>query len=192
MVKNMLSFEKWSIKTDNDTLTIEGDRVSWEKADRTVIRYISKQLEISDDFHHSFFICILEGEVEDELNRGFIRLWEIRNDWGNRAWIYARKDGDGWTIHFEQLSDPKEVITFHGSSQLHFKNRYYVQISHSMGIYRLVVKDHKGLMVEDSGELKGVPSDYSLIWLASTIKSRRNNGNWSSGYIEGLTITQTR
>ncbi|NIW52039.1 MAG: hypothetical protein GWN17_07430 [Candidatus Korarchaeota archaeon] len=188
----MLSFEKWSIQTDKDTLTIDGDRVSWVKADRTVIRYICRQLGVSDDFHHSFTVCILEGGVEDDLNRGFIRFWEIRNDWGNRAWIYARKNGDGWTIHFEQLSDQNEVIVFHGSSQLHFKNRYFVQISHSMGVYRLSVKDHKGVMVEDSGELKGVSPKYSCIWLASTIKSRRNNGNWSSGYIEGLTIKNTR
>ena len=38
----------------------------------------------------------------------------------------------------------------------------------------------------DSGEVQGVVQHFDWIWIASTIKSRRNNGNWSTGYVENL------
>jgi hypothetical protein len=40
----------------------------------------------------------------------------------------------------------------------------------------------------DSGEVKGLSQPFDWIWIASTLKSRRNNGNWSTGYIENLTM----
>jgi len=64
-----------------------------------------------------------------------------------------------------------------------------VKVSRLEGKFKLVVEDHTGLMLEDSGEMVGDVQSYDWVWLASTIKSRRNNGNLSSGYIENLKIT---
>jgi hypothetical protein len=44
------------------------------------------------------------------------------------------------------------------------------------------------MIAEDSQEVEGVPQSYGYVWLASTIKSRRNNGNWSTGYVENFTM----
>jgi hypothetical protein len=187
-VKRIPCFTDWYIQNHDNRLIIEGGRVSWDKADRTAVRYIGKQIEVSGDFIHSFVVCFLDGEVEDELNQGFIRLWEVRNDWANRTWVYARKNGEGWTIYFEQLSYKTLVFTFQGMSRLHFNTRYTVNVSRVEGNYRLVVKDCTGLMVEDSKEIGGVLQNYGYVWLASTLKSQRNNGNWSTGYIEYFMI----
>jgi len=188
----MPDFSDWSIQDDDGVLSIDEGRVSWHQADRTAVRYIEKQYNVPSDFVHSFVVCFLEGEVEDEENRGFIRLWEIRNDWENRAWVYARKNGDGWTIYLEQLSKRVKVMAFEGSARLEFGSRYTVKVSKDWGDYRLVVMDDEGLTVEESGDVSGVLEGYSHVWLASTIKSRRNNGNWSTGYIEGLTMSSEK
>jgi len=74
----MPDFTDWRAQDPDGSIIVEEGRVSWRKADRTAVRYIGKQIEISGDFQHSFVVCFLEGEVEDELNQGFIRLWEIR------------------------------------------------------------------------------------------------------------------
>jgi hypothetical protein len=184
----MPDFSDWTVRDDDSVLTIEGDKISWHKADRTAVRYIGKQHNVPDDFVHEFVVCFLEGEVEDEENRGFIRLWEVRNDWKNRAWVYARKNGDCWTIYLEQLNKRVRVMAFEGSARLLFGSRYTVKISRDWGDYRIVVIDGEGLTVEDSGNVSGVFQGYSQVWLASTIKSRRNNGNWSTGYIENLSL----
>ena len=97
----MPGFTDWSMQDHDGCLSIEGGRVSWLKADRTAVRYIGKQVDVLGDFIHSFVVCFLDGEVDDEQNQGLIRLWEVRNDWENRTWVYARKNGDGWTIYFE-------------------------------------------------------------------------------------------
>ena len=185
----MPGFADWSIQDHEGCLSIEGDRVSWLNADRTAVRYIGKQVEVPGDFIHSFVVCFLDGEVEDEQNRGFIRLWEVRNDWENRIWVYARKNGDGWTIYFEQLSRKDKVFAFQGSTRLLFKDHYSVKVSRVESDYRLVVQDQDGMIMEDSGVVEGVSQSYGYVWLASTIKSRRNNGNWSTGYIENLTLS---
>lgn len=188
----MPGFSEWSIQDDDGVLSTESIRVSWRRADRTAVRYIGKDHQVPSDFVHSFVVCFLEGGVEDELNRGFIRLWEVRNDWENRAWVYARKNGDGWTIYLEQLSKKVKVMAFEGSERLEFGGRYTVRVSREWGDYRLVVQDNEGLAVEDSGDMSGVLQGYTFVWLASTIKSRRNNGNWSTGYIENLSLTSEK
>ena len=182
----MPGFAGWRVQDHDGCLSIEGGRVSWLKADRTAVRYIGKQHELQGDFIHSFVVCFLDGEVEDEQNRGFIRLWEVRNDWENRTWVYARNNWDGWTIYLEQLSHSDKVIAYQGLLRLRFNNRYTVRVSRVGDKYRLITLDNKGLIVEDSGDVDGVPQSYEYVWLASTIKSRRNNGNWSTGYIENL------
>jgi len=178
----------WSIQDHDGYLSIEDGRVSWLKADRTAVRYIGKQVEVLGDFIHSFVVCFLDGEVEDEQNQGFIRLWEVRNDWENRTWVYARKNGDGWTIYFEQLNRRYKVFAFQSSSRLRFGDRYTVKVSRVESDYRLEVQDQDGLIMENSGVIEGVSLSYGYVWLVSTIKSRRNNGNWSSGYIENLSM----
>ena len=184
----MPGFSDWSIKDLDGVLRVEGDRINWHRADRTAIRYAGKQVQVEGGFFHSFVVYFLDGWVENEENRGFIRLWEVRTDWENRTWVYARKNGNGWTIFLEQLSHGDKVITFAGSARLDFGSRYTVKVSRVGSDYRLVVRDATGLTLEDSGDVGGVPQSYSHIWLASTIKSRRNNGNWSTGYIEGLSL----
>jgi hypothetical protein len=184
----MADFTNWNLLDLDGCFSITLDRVSWYKADRTTVRYIEKQLEILSDFTHTFDVSIMEGEVEDELNRGFIRLWEIRNDWENRTWVYARKKGNGWTIHFEQLDQKKKLFEFHGLNRHQFHSRYSIEITRVGEVFRLKVRDEFGSIIEDSKEIKGKPKSYSYIWLASTIKSRRNNNNWSSGFIENLTM----
>ncbi len=41
----------------------------------------------------------------------------------------------------------------------------------------------------DTGGIEGMNQPFDWLWIASTIKSRRNNGNWSTGYIESLHMT---
>ena len=54
--------------------------------------------------------------------------------------------------------------------------------------YRLQVFDEEKVMIQDSGWINGINQNFNWIWLASSIKSRRNNGNWSSGYIENFSV----
>jgi hypothetical protein len=178
------NFTDWSIQDHDGCLSIEIGRVNWLKADRTAVRYIGKQVDVPSNFIHSFVVCFLDGEVEDEQNRGFIRLWEIRNDWENRTWVYARKNGDGWTIFLEQMSNRDKVIAYQGSARLRFGDRYTVKVSRVESDYRLEVRDSAGMITEDSQVVAGDPQSFEYVWLASTIKSRRNKGNWSTGYIE--------
>jgi hypothetical protein len=147
---------------------------------------MGKRLEGLSDFTHTFDVCIQEGEVEDEFNRGLIRLWEIRNDWENRTWIYVRKNGNGWTIHFEQLNQKKKLFEFHGLNRHQFNCLYSIKVTRSGEVLRLKTRDELSSVIDDSKEIMGTPQIYGNIWLASTIKSRRNNNNCSSGYIENL------
>lgn len=98
----MLNLQEWFREDIDGSIIVHGNKVRWVKADRSSMRYSGKETRVIDDFHHRFIVCIEEGYVEDELNRGLLRFWELRCDWDNRIWIYARKITDGWTIHFEQ------------------------------------------------------------------------------------------
>jgi hypothetical protein len=161
--------------------------VCWVKADRSVMRYIGMETRVADDFHHRFIVCMEEGYVEDELNRGLLRLWELRRDWDNRVWIYARKTIDGWTIHFEQRHRGRDLWAFHGAEPLSWERRYLVVLLRVGSRHRLRVLSEGGENVfVDTGEMEGVNQPFDWLWIASTIKSRRNNGNWSTGYIEDL------
>jgi hypothetical protein len=58
-----------------------------------------------------------------------------------------------------------------------------------------VLREDGGTVYVDTGHIEGENQPFDRLWIASTIKSRRNNGNWSTGYIERLTMTpdhQTR
>jgi len=49
-----------------------------------------------------------------------------------------------------------------------------------------VLDEDGGAVLFDNGGIEGVNQQFDRIWIVSTIKSRRNNGNWSTGYIENL------
>ena len=85
----------WVLEDPDGSMSVQGGRVSWVRADRGSVRYAGMEMRVADDFHHRFIVCIEEGHVEDELNRGLIRLWELRRDWDDRIWIYARKAAGG-------------------------------------------------------------------------------------------------
>jgi len=185
----VIDFSEWHREDSNGSLTVQRGRVSWVKADRSAVRYIARETRVVNSFHHRFTVCIDEGHVEDDLNRGLIRLWELRRDWENRTWIYARKTDNGWTIHFEQRHHGQDLWAFHGKEPLEWGRRYHVELSRTDEMHRLRVLDEETeALCVDSGEIQGVSQVYTGIWIASTLKSRRNNGNWSTGYIENLTI----
>jgi hypothetical protein len=157
------------------------------KADRSALRYLGREIRVADDFHHRFIVCMEEGYVEDELNRGLLRLWELRRDWDNRVWIYARKTVDGWTIHHEQRHRGRDLWAIHGAEPLSWGQRYAVELDRVGDGHRLrVLSENNEDVSVDTGMIQGVNQPFDLIWIASTIKSRRNNGNWSTGYIEDL------
>lgn len=186
----MFDLSEWTREDPTRPIIIHGDRVSWVKADRNALRYIGKETKVTDDFHHRFIVCMQEGYVEDELNRGLLRLWELRRNWDNRVWIYARKTTDGWTIHYEQRYQGHDLWAFHGPEWLSWGQRYVVEMDRFGDRYRLTVLDDASNSVcVESGAIEGVNQSFDWLWIASTIKSRRNNGNWSTGYIEGLTMS---
>ena len=80
----MFHLDEWFQEDPDGSISVQGDRVSWVKADRSAVRYVGRETRVTDDFHHRFIVCMEEGHVEDELNRGLLRLWELRCDWGNR------------------------------------------------------------------------------------------------------------
>jgi hypothetical protein len=160
------------------------------KADRTTIRYIGKETNVIGDFRHRLIVRIDEGHVEDELNRGLLRLWELRNDGDNRVWINARKTADGWTIHYQQRHQGRELWVYDGTEPLTWGTRYAVKLQRTGNQYRLRVLDEEtNALHVDTGEIQGVDQPFQWIRVASTIRSRRNNGNWSTGYIENLRMT---
>ena len=189
----MFTLNEWFQEDPDGSLSVHGDRVSWVKADRSAVRYVGKETRVTDDFHHRFIVCMKEGYVEDELNRGLLRLWELRRDWDNRVWIYAREAADGWTIHYEQRYLGRDLWVFHGAEPLSWGHRYVVELDRDGDRHRLRVLSEDGETVcVDTGRIMGVNQSFAWLWIASTIKSRRNNGNWSTGYIESLTMTRAR
>jgi len=186
----MINLSEWIREDPDGYILVHGDRVSWVKADRSAVRYIGKETRVTDGFYYLFIVCIEEGYVEDELNRGLLRLWELRRDWDNRVWVYAQKDADGWTIHYEQRYKGRDLWAFHGPEPLSWGQRFVVELNRVGNHHQLRVLSEDGETVcVDTGVIEGVSQSFDWLWIASTIKSRRNNGNWSTGYIEGLIMT---
>ena len=164
---------------------MEGSRLVWERADRTRVRYAEAHTRVEEGFRHRFTACIEEGWVEDELNRGLIRLWELRRDWGNRVWVYARWEGEGWSIHMEEAHRGVGLWEFHGGRVFPWGAAVVVEVERGEGGYRLDARVEGG-PEEGVGWLEGSGQGFDRVWMASTIKSRRNNHNWSTGYVEAL------
>ena len=80
----------------------------------------------------------------------------------------------------------EDIWAYNGTHVFDFGKRTIIEIERVEDLYRLRVFDEKKEMLQDSEWIKGVNQDFRWIWLASTIKSRRNNGNWSTGYIENF------
>ena len=185
----MIDLNEWHREDPDGSMRVQGGRVSWVKADRSAVRYIGREARVEDGFRHSLTVCIEEGHVEDELNRGLLRLWELRRDWETRIWIYARKTRAGWTIHFEQRHQGQDLWAYHGAETLNWGQRYTVELGRTENQHRLrVMNEETKALHTDTGEIRGVNQPFQGIWIASTIKSRRNNGNWSTGYMENLII----
>lgn len=65
-----------------------------------------------------------------------------------------------------------------------------VELDRDEDRHRLRVLSEDGETVcVDTGRIMGVNQSFDRLWIASTIKSRRNNGNWSTGYMENLITT---
>ncbi|MEE8355247.1 MAG: hypothetical protein V3S09_05415 [Candidatus Bathyarchaeia archaeon] len=164
--------------------------MSWVKADRTVVRYVGRETGVAGDFRHRFVVCIEECRVEDELNRGLLRLWELRIDGANLLWANARKTPGGWTIHFQHRHEGRALWVYDDMESLILGRRYAVEVQRTGDKHRLIVLDEEtDAVYVDSGEIQGLNLPFCWIRVASTIVSRRNNGNWSTGYIENLKIT---
>lgn len=192
-----MSFEDlatWKIEDPDGKLKVSKRRVVWTRADRTSVRCIYRDLDEGiGDFEHSFKVRVDEAYVEDGLNRGLIRFWECRNDWESRIWIYGRRtlDDEGkWTVHLEQRRDGEDIWAYHGNHGLDIGENYRVLIRRKGGVCRLLVYSDTvhDAPLEDSGDIRCDDTDYGSIWLVSTITSRRNRGNWSSGSIGEVVI----
>ena len=186
----MIDLAGWSNEDRDGVLTVQGGRVSWVKADRTTVRYVGMETETVGDFRHSFVVCIEECHVDDELNRGLLRLWELRIDKANLLWTNARKTPKGWTIHFQHRHQGQALWAYDGTESLTLGKRYIVEVQRSGDQHRLWVLDEEtDAEYVDTGEILGLNLAFRWIRVASTIISRRNRGNWSTGYIENLRIT---
>ncbi len=186
----MIDLSGWSREDPDGSLTVNDGRVSWVKADRTNVRYIGRETGVVGDFRHCFVVCIEECHVEDELNRGLLRLWELRIDGANLLWANARKTPDGWTIHFQHRHEGQALWVYDSTESLTLVHRYAVEVQRTGNQHRLrVLNEETDAVYVDSGEIQGLKLHFPSVRFASTIVSRRNNGNWSTGYIENLRIT---
>jgi hypothetical protein len=180
----------WLREDPDGSLIVQDGRVSWVKADRTTIRYVGKETDIVGDFWHSFVVRLDECRVEDELNRGLLRLWELRIDGANLLWTNARKTPSGWTIHFQQRHQGQGLWVYDSTKHLNIGQRYAVEVQRTGDQHKLRVLDEEtDVVYVDTGEIRGLIQPFHWIRIATTIISRRNNGNWSTGYIENLRIS---
>ena len=184
----MIDLGGWPREDPDGSYTVQDGRVSWEKADRTTIRYVGKETGTVGDFRHSFVVRIDECHVEDELNRGLLRLWELRIDGVNLLWTNARKTPGGWTIHFQQRHQGRGLWVYDGTEPLTLGQRYEVQRTGDQHRLR-VMNEETDTVYVDTGEIRGLIQSFRWIRVASTTISRRNNGNWSTGYIENFIIS---
>jgi len=186
----MIDLGGWSREDPDGSLTVNDGRVSWVKADRTTVRYVGKETDTVGDFRHCFVVRIDECHVEDELNRGLLRLWELRIDGDNLLWTNARSTPCGWTIHFQHRHEGRALWVYDGTESLVLGRRYAVEVQRTGHQHRLRVLNEKAEVVYvDTGEIPGLKRPFRWFRFASTIVSRRNNGNWSTGYIENIQIT---
>jgi hypothetical protein len=174
-------------------LVIGGTNVLWSHADRTLFRQV--RLEVAEvgiaDFRHRLEVQISAAYAASAEHCGLLRLWECRNNWASRIWIYARHDVErtnSWTIHFEQNDENHGEWEWHGRVRLDLGSTYSVALHRANRSCRLQVSVPESLEdpLEDSGNIRCADTHYHEIWVCSTLRTPYNNGNWSSGFIENL------
>ncbi len=188
-------FSSWEVEDSDNRLRVDKNKVEWNHADRTKVRYISMDLGHAEifDFDHSFDVCLLESFTVSKAHRGLLRFWECRKDWENRIWIFARQDmdkKDKWTIHLEQKSNDNDLWAFESTFRFNLMTTYYVMVARRGNACRLRVYSdllHTHLL-EDSEDIQGVNETYQYVWICSTLCTKKNQANCSSGFIENFQI----
>lgn len=188
-------FVAWTIEDPDCRFTVSPRRVSWTHADRTLFRQV--RLDLTEggiaDFRHCQSVLISEAQAVSPEHCGLLRLWECRNDWANRIWAYARHDltsPGNWTVHFEQVGSEAPAWEWHGSSRLELGVTYRIVIERKDTHCGLIVSSPGSVdkLLEDSGQLRCAATTYREIWVCSTLRTRFNQENWSSGFIEDLYV----
>ena len=188
-----VDFQTWAADDPDGRLVIGGTIVLWSHADRTLFRQV--RLEVAEagiaDFRHRLEVQISSAYAGSAEHCGLLRLWECRNNWASRMWIYARHDvgrTNSWTIHFEQKDESYGEWKWHGRVRLDLGSTYSVALNRTNRYCRLQVSAPESLeeSLEDSGNIRCADTPYREVWVCSTLRTPYNNGNWSSGFIENL------
>jgi hypothetical protein len=188
-----VDFQTWAADDPDGKLAIGGTIVQWSHADRTLFRQV--RFEVAEariaDFRHRMEVQISAAYAVSAEHCGLLRLWECRNNWASRMWIYARHDvrrTNSWTIHFEQKDESYGEWKWHGRVRLDLGSTYSVALNRIDRCCRLQVSAPESLdeSLEDSGNIRCADTPYREVWVCSTLRTPYNNGNWSSGFIENL------
>ena len=188
-----VDFQTWTVDDPDGRLVIGGTIVLWSHADRTLFRQV--RLEVAEasiaDFRHRLEVQVSAAYAVSAEHCGLLRLWECRNNWVSRMWIYARHDVEctnSWTIHFEQKDESYGEWKWHGRVRLDLGSTYSVALNRTNRYCRLQVSAPDSLeeSLEDSGNIRCADTPYREVWVCSTLRTPYNNGNWSSGFIENL------
>lgn len=193
--KELGNFNVWELEDEDGCLTISKEQVQWNHADRTKFRHVSFDVGKGEikDFEISFDIRITAMYTATNEHRGLLRFWEIRNDWDNRLWIYARQvavDASKWTIHFEQVDSDSEPWVIHGTNQFDLDVDYHIKISRAKDICGLKVYSDSSqeTLLEHLSIANAAKIKYRYIWMASTLCTPKNQDNWSTGYVRNLFV----
>ena len=188
-------FAHWNVDDPDDRLSVYRNTVKWNHADRTKIRYVSKNLGRGNiaNFEHTFDIRILEAFVVSKDHRGLLRFWECRNDWDNRIWISAWVNADSvdkWTMQFQQQDGENDHWISSGAYRFDLNVTYYVRITRKGKYCRVKVYSDpsNSILLEDILRVGETDKRYQYIWMCSTLCALKNQENWSSGSVENLRI----
>jgi hypothetical protein len=95
---------------------------------------------------------------------------------------------DEWTMHLEHKSGDKDLWAFESTYRFSLNTPYYVSTIRVGNDYRLKVYSDSNYsnLLEDSENIQGASDRYRYIWLSSTLNTKKNQGNRSSGYIQNF------
>ncbi len=188
-----VDFQTWAVDDPDGKLVIDGTKVLWSHADRTVFRQVRLQEAEAGtaDFRHRLEVQISAAYAVSAEHCGLLRLWECRNNRASRIWIYARHDvqhTNSWTIHFEQKDESHGEWEWHGQVRLDLGSTYSVVLQRTNSSCRLRVSmpESSEHPLEDSGDIRCADTPYHEVWVCSTLRTPYNKENWSCGFIENL------